>query len=121
VCARVSERAAEVNALELRSTGGGGGDDDGNRRRARVNRSKAAGGSVCARAVFKCGGRQQARGPPTARRHGPNISGHNEVQADKQGENGRTVRPGEEQSAGKADDGSRTALPLGNRRATVKR
>lgn len=34
-------------------------------------------------------------------RYGPDISGHNEVQANEQGEDGRAVRPGEKQPGGK--------------------
>jgi len=53
---------------------------------------------VCG-AVVERGRRAKGEG----RRHGSNISGHNEVPADESGDNGRTIRPSEKQSAGKID------------------
>lgn len=50
-----------------------------------------------------CGGQSEWSDVEQGDRYGPDISRHNEVQADEQGENGRTIRPSEKQPGGKAN------------------
>lgn len=94
--------SAAADALEARVKVDG--------RPALVNCSKAIGGtgvSVRPRepfdliAIVRLATRRTHTATRTRRRrHGQNIPGHHEVQADEPGENGRAVRPREKQSGG---------------------